>query len=180
MIYIYILNNTYIIQQNLFWQIQIWFADEVILSQDDGVTKLKKICEKCKHGCIKSCKAKNNKQTNKKFYVSKLLCVSVKFNKVQDFVFCILYVKINMKRYDRHNKTHWTTDFLNSGLWFIMFVLYLVHVKIKFKISYWTNQLKLDTSAVVVVVGGGKCKKMHLVSGFPICHKLWDICFICF
>ena len=55
-----------------------------------------------------------------------------------------------------HSKTHGTTNFLNSVLWFTL-VLYLVEVQskmIKFQISHWTSdtdksckRLKLDTSA---------------------------------
>ena len=49
------------------------------------------------------------------------------------YFFMNLPVKINMKRYDRHNKTLWIiTHSFNC-------VLYLVHPKIKFHILCWTK-----------------------------------------
>ena len=61
------------------------------------------------------------------------------FNQIYAFIlFIYLLVKIYMKRYDRHNKTHLATNFLNSVLWFIL-DLYLVHPNLKFHISYWTK-----------------------------------------
>ena len=47
-----------------------------------------------------------------------------------------LPVKICMKRYDTHNKAHWTTVY---RLLELSLVPYLVHPKIKFYISYWTK-----------------------------------------
>ena len=90
-------------------------------------------------------------------------------------VFTNLAVKIYMKRYDGHNKTHWATDFFNSVVWYIL-ILHLVHPKIKFRILYW-NKVVTDSN-LTILLGEGEQKKTYLESGLPICHKLWDIEFL--
>ena len=79
-----------------------------------------------------------NVRLNEKIYVSKLSRAFVlqcvfdleKFNVLIFFStnfsppFMSLPVKIYMKRYDRNNKAHWTTNFLNSVLLFYFYVLF--------------------------------------------------------
>ena len=76
-----------------------------------------------------------------------------------------LRVKIYMKRYDRHNKTYWTTD-----TDFLSFFLYIIFPKIKVYVSHWTKVVSESN-----LTGGGGGRKTHLESGLPICHKLLDI-----
>ena len=66
------------------------------------------------------------------------LCVfdSAKFKFLNPLLFPKKYTF--KKRYERHNKTHWTTNFLNFVLLLIL-VLYLVQPKIKFHISHRTK-----------------------------------------
>ena len=109
-------------------------------------------------------------KVEKKFYVSKLLCAFVFWRAFDSakfkiliffclkvfFFYCFMkfLVKIYMKRYERHNKTLWTTDFFNS-------VLYLFHPKIKFYISYWTKVVT-DSNLARLLGGGTVKKKTHL------------------
>ena len=78
--------------------------------------------------------------------------------------------KIYIKRCERYNKTHWTRNFLNSVLRFILvLVLYLVQPTIKFQISHWTKvvtTLTLDTSA------DKKKKKNHQAI------KFWNLSYL--
>ena len=57
-------------------------------------------------------------------------------------------------------------------------VLYLVHPKIKFHI-FKLNKVVTDSNLKHLLLGGEKknIKKNVFRSGFPICHKLWDIFF---
>ena len=74
-----------------------------------------------------------------------------------------LLVKIYMKRYNRHNKTLWTTDFIQKSS------------------SLCSYQTKLwPTQIWHVSCSGGKkkVKKNAFRWGLPICHKLWDIQYI--
>ena len=94
-------------------------------------------------------------------------------------VFMNLAVKIYKKRYARHSKTHWATDFFNSVVWYIL-ILHLVHPKIKFNILYW-NKVVTDSNLTILLNGGeGNKKNTYLESGLPICHKLRDIEFLSF
>ena len=132
----------------------------------------------------KSCEAKKTKQKHKSMSQSCrahlfFRCVFW-FSKIQAFIFfpfLIFFSKIYwLKRYERHNKTHWTSNFLNSMLWFIL-VLYLVQSKIRLHISRWTKVVTTQTWhfcwRLKTKMGGGNA--CHI--DFPICHKLWDIIF---
>ena len=132
---------------------------------------------------------------NKKILCLKVavcICFAMRiwFSKIQAFhifwwlhfllpVFMNLYVKIYMKRYDRHNKTHWTSVYRLLEL-----SSYFVSCLSKNQIPYFIldkvcDWLKLDTW-----VGKKKNqiikRKLHLESGLPICHKLWDRIFFFF
>ena len=86
-------------------------------------------------------------------------------------------VKIYMKRYERHKVSYRVFHILSKYTWKDMkdtirhfgqqtsstlcFVLYLVHPKIKFHISYWTKVV--TDSNLAPLLRGIKClKKLHL------------------
>ena len=70
---------------------------------------------------------------------------------------------IYIERYVIHNKTHWTTNFLSSVMWFIL-VLYLAHQKIKFHISHSTKVVT-DPNLKLVTF---KKKKRNKISRFTL------------
>ena len=107
------------------------------------------------------------------------------FSKIQacDFFLLIFFfsffmnwlVKIYMKRHDRHNKTLWTTNFFNS-------VFCLVSRSSKYQVPYFIlNKVMTNSNLKCLLLREKKINKKNAFrSGFPICHKLWDIEFFFF
>ena len=68
------------------------------------------------------------------------------------FFLNILFTKIRIKRYDRHNRTHWTT--IAGTLWsidWVILVLYLVQPKIKIPFSHWTK-IVMDSNLTLLLM----------------------------
>ena len=95
----------------------------------------------------------------------------------QFFLFVIFFLfKIYIKRYDRRNKTHWTTNFCELCA---LIYISLVSSSPKNQVLYITmdkscDLLKLDISADDLKKKEKKKKTEKKPHGFPICQQLWD------
>ena len=106
------------------------------------------------------------------YFFFQFFCVGVCVGWCVCVCVCVLWAYLSKYRWkdNRHNKTLWTTDFLNS-------VFCLVTCSSKNQVPYFIL-IKVVTNSNLkrLLLKKKKKKKKHaLRSGFSICHKLWDI-----